>query len=119
MSGNGPEARSGDPRRAASNIDLGGVLPSGSRVTVEPEEHTDDRTARLEIERRAALIKDMKEIAIFAVVLLFVVGAGLVCGYIAFVSTTATADQVKFAQTIFTALVSGGSGLLFGKAISK
>jgi hypothetical protein len=119
MNGGGPTIGPGGPHPAGTNIDLGRVLPLGSRVTVEPEEHDADRAARLKIEERAALIKDIKEVAVFAVVLLFVVGAGLVCGYIAFMSTTATPDQAKYAQTVFTALVSGGSGLLFGKAISK
>ncbi len=116
MSSTGPGAASGGQARGG-DIDLGGVLPPGSRVTVEPAEHDADRAARLKIEERAALINDVKEVAVFGVVLLVVVGG--ICGYIAFVSATATVDQVKFAQTIFTALVSGGSGLLFGRAIAK
>jgi hypothetical protein len=119
MSGTGPGVASGAQQAQGANIDLGRVLPPGSRVTVEPAEHDADRTARLRIEERAALIKDAKEIAVFGVVLISVLMVGGVYGYITFVSATATADQVKFAQTIFPALVSGGSGLLFGKAIAK
>ena len=119
MNGPGPGAASGAQQAQGANIDLGHVLPPGSRVTVEPAEHDADRAARLRIEERAAFIEDAKDIAVFGVVLLAVVVVGGVCGYIAFVSATATADQVKFAQTVFTALVSGGSGLLFGKAIAK
>lgn len=114
--GTGPARQPASPHRP---IDLGAVLPPGSRVTVEPGEHDADRAARIRQEERAAFIKDCREVAVFAVVLLFVVAIASVCGYVVFASSTAGPDQVKFAQTILTALISGGTGFLFGKAIGK
>lgn len=73
---------------------------------------------RLAGEARAKLIEDYKGVAVFALVLFFVSVVAAVSGYIVFFSNSPP-DTAKYAQTLLTSLISGGTGFLFGKAIAK
>jgi hypothetical protein len=99
-------------------IDLG-TIEGDVDVTVEPREHDDDRKARLANEQRAKLIDDWKGVAVFAAVLFSVLGVGSLCVHTIWFNASPSPETLKYAQTVLTSLMSGGAGLLLGKAIGK
>ena len=60
----------------ADRLDLSASL--AGQVSVKPEEHPDERSARLRTEARQALIEDCKGVAVFVVLLLAVIAAGAI-----------------------------------------
>ena len=57
----------------ADKLDIGAVVNAG-QLTVTPEEHPDDRAARLRKEERASFIEECKGVAVFGVILCGLVG---------------------------------------------
>jgi hypothetical protein len=81
-------------------------------------EEADERAVRLGNTRRARWLADIKAAILFVVVLAGIVAIALVCARIVFLDATASAEARRWAETVLTALVSGGLSYLVGRAIS-
>jgi len=101
----------------ADKIDLSGSLQG--QVSVKPEEHPDERTARLRAEQRGALIEDCKGVAVFVVLLAGIVAIGVLSGYEAFFDAAASPDTQRWSQTILAAVVTGAISFVVGRKIGK
>jgi hypothetical protein len=100
-----------------NKIDVAGSLRG--QISVTPDEHPDDRAARLRAEQRAALIENGKGVAVFAVLLLALVGLGLLAVYEGVFDATASAETRHWAQTILAALVTGAISFVVGRKIGR
>jgi len=98
-------------------IDLSGSLKG--QVSVKPEEHPDERGARLRAERRAALIEDCKGVAVFAVLLVGIVAIGVLSAYEGFFDASAPPDARRWAQTVLAALMTGAVSFVVGRKIGR
>jgi hypothetical protein len=101
----------------ADQLDLSGSLRG--EVSLKPEEHADDRAARIRNEARAALIEDCKGIVVFAATLLGLSGVASVACYKGLFDPTATPETQRWAQAALTAVVSGSISFLLGRKIGK
>ena len=88
-------------------------------VSLRPEEHPEDRAARLRAEQRAALIEDGKGIAIFVVLLPGAVSIALLSGYEAFFDPGASADTKRWSQTVLSSLMTGAVSFVIGRRVGK
>ena len=102
---------------AGSNIDLQGSLRGD--VSVKPEEHPDERSVRLEAERRGSFIEDCKGIAIFVVVLVAIVVVGGLAAYEGIFDPTASPETKRWGQLILSSLLSGGFSFVLGRKVGK
>jgi hypothetical protein len=102
---------------SSEQIDLAPLLRG--QVSVKPEEHPEERTARLRAEHRSALIEDCKGIAVFAVLLAGMIGIGGISAYEGFFDAAATADTKRWSQTILSALMTGSVSFVVGRKIGK
>jgi len=98
-------------------IDLSGSLKG--QVSVKPEEHPEDRTARLRTEQRGALIEDCKGIAVFAALLVGIVAIGILSAYEGFFDAMAPPDTKRWSQTILSALMTGAVSFVVGRKVGK
>jgi hypothetical protein len=98
-------------------IDLSGSLKG--QVSVRPEEHPDERAARLRSEQRSALIEDCKGVATFVVLLVGMAGIGAFSAYKGFFDVTASADTVRWSQTVISALMTGAVSFVVGRKVGK
>lgn len=80
-------------------------------------EEADERAVRLGSTRRARWLADIKAAMLFVVVLAGIVAIALVCARIVFLDPNAPAEARRWAETVLTALVSGGLSYLVGRAI--
>jgi len=102
----------------SDNLDINEIVKRGS-ISVAPEEHPDERTARLRNEGREKLIADVKGVILFGVLLIAVIGTGLLCVYLIVFETAATQETKRWAETVIAALISGSVSFLIGRAISN
>jgi hypothetical protein len=98
-------------------IDLSGSLKG--QVSVKPEEHPEERTARLRSEQRGALIEDCKGVAVFVVLLVGMAAIGILSAYEGFFDTAASADTKRWSQTILSALMAGAVSFVVGRKVGK
>lgn len=98
-------------------IDLSGSLKG--QVSVKPEEHPEERTARLRAEQRGALIEDYKGIAVFVVLLAGMVAIGVLSAYEGFFNAAAAPDTKRWSQTILAALMTGAVSFVVGRKVGK
>ena len=96
-------------------LDLSGSL--AGQVSVRPEEHPDERAARLKAEARQSLIEDCKGVAVFVVLLMTVIAVGLVAAYEGLLDASASPDSKRWGQTILTVLASGGISFVIGRKV--
>ncbi len=102
---------------APGQIDVSGSLKG--QVSVKPDEHDDERTARLRAEQRGALIDDCKGIAVFVAILLSILAIGALTRWEGFFDVSASADTRRWSQTILSALMTGGLGFVLGRKAGK
>jgi hypothetical protein len=88
-----------------------------SRLAIDRqlEEHPDERAARLQNERRAAIIEDCKGIVIFAAPLLFTMIIASASLYMTLLSTNLPPETQRWYQSVLAAILSGGVAFLLGK----
>ena len=98
-------------------IDLSGSLRG--QVSVKPEEHPDERAARLRAEQRGALIEDCKGVAVFVVLLVGIVAIGVLSAYEGLFDASASTDTRRWSQTILSALMAGGISFVVGRKVGK
>jgi hypothetical protein len=98
-------------------IDLSGSLKG--QVSVRPEEHPDERNARLRSEQRAALIEDCKSVAVFVVLLASAIAIGVMAAYEGFFDSSASADAKRWSQTTLSALMAGAISFVVGRKVGK
>lgn len=89
------------------------------QVSLTPEEHPDDRAARLKTEARRDVIHDCKEMVIFAVLMAAIVAVGVIAAYEGVWDTTASPDTKRWGQTILSAVVAGGISFVAGRKIGS
>jgi hypothetical protein len=99
----------------ADRLDLSASL--AGQVSVKPEEHPDERSARLRTEARQALIEDCKGVAVFVVLLLAVIAVGAIAAYEGLWDAGASPDTRRWSQTVLSALVTGGISFVVGRKI--
>jgi len=115
-----------DPDKLSLGPRLGGQV----KFSLEPEEHPDNRAARItleseeqaakrRLESRAALIEDYKGVAVFVVILVSVVALGILCAYEGIFDPNASTDTKRWAQTVLSAVVSGGLSFVVGRKVGK
>ena len=97
-------------------IDLAALLKG--QVTVTPEEHPDERAARLRILERQTRIADNKGIVVFGVLLAAIVAIGILAAYEGFFAG-APAEMQKWGQTVLTVLLSGGISFVVGRKVGS
>ena len=102
---------------AVDRVNLHGDLQG--QVSLIPEEHPDDRAARLRTEARRDLIHDWKEAIVFAVLLAAIVAVGLIAAYDGFWDANASPDSKRWGQTILSALMTGGISFVAGRKIGS
>ena len=98
-------------------LDIGGSLKG--QVTVTPEEHPENRAARLNNENRAARIEDWKGVAVFITLLLGIVGIALLSAYEGFLDTNAAPDTKRWAQTVLSAVLASSISYVVGRKVGK
>lgn len=96
-------------------LDIAGSLQG--LVSLTPEEHPDERALRLRTVERQSIIEDRKGVAVFAVLLGSIVVIGGLALYESILDRAATADTKRWAQTVLTALVSGGVSFVVGRKV--
>jgi hypothetical protein len=105
----------------ASRLDLeltgGGTLVTDLVRRLKPDEHEEDRRARLRAEQRGALLDDIKNLVLFVVLLLGIAGVASVCTWFALFAPGASAETQRWAQTMLAAIVSGAVSFLFGRRV--
>lgn len=101
----------------ADQLDLQSVLRG--QVSVKPEEHDQDRAARIRREDRAALIEDCKGVVVFVCVLLVIGAIAALSVFKGFFDPSATAETQRWAQAILTAVVSGSISFVVGRKVGK
>ena len=94
-----------------------GFSVSDARVTVEPPEHADERTARLGNERRSALIADIKDIFTYFISACILVGIGTLSVYTIFLDDNAAPETRLFAVDALKILTPGVFSFFLGRAI--
>ena len=82
------------------------------------DETPEERAARLRSEERRDRVEHFKEVTLFVVAVGGIVVLGAVCGWVA-LDAQADAETRKWAQTLLTAIVSGGLAFLFGRALPR
>jgi hypothetical protein len=102
---------------APDRIDLRGSLQG--QVSVKPDEHPEERTARLRAEQRGALIEDCKGIAVFVVLLWGIVAIGMLSAYEGFFDSAASPDAKRWSQTVLAALMAGGISFVVGRKVGR
>jgi hypothetical protein len=80
-------------------------------------EHEDERAVRLGSARRAKWLADIKGAILFLVVLAGLIAVALIAARIAFFDAGVAPEVRRWAETVLTALVSGGLSYLIGRAI--
>jgi len=88
-----------------------------SAVTLAPSERDDERNVRLIKEKRGALFEDIRNISLFFIIVICLLVLGGLCVKLVFFDKDATAETQKWAETVLTALASGGAAFLFGRAL--
>jgi len=101
----------------AQRLNITGELQG--QVSLAPEEHDDDRQARLKTAARRELIHDITEVVVFAVLLIGIVAVGIIAFYEGFWDTTANPDTRRWSQTILSAVMAGGLSFVAGKKIGS
>jgi hypothetical protein len=84
-------------------------------VSVKPEEHPEDRAARIRMEHRQNLIADAQNIAIFITLLIGIIIVACVAGYEGVIDRNASADTKRWGQTVLSAILSGGISFVVGR----
>jgi len=102
---------------SSDKIELIGSLKG--QVSVKPEEHPEERLARLRSEQRGAAIEDYKGVAVFTVLLLGITGVGMLSAYEGFFDATASADTRRWSQTVLSSLMTGAVSFVVGRKIAK
>jgi hypothetical protein len=97
-----------------SQIDIAASLKG--QVTVTPEEHPDERAARLRNAGRRSVIEDWKGVAVFVVLLVSIISIGILAAYEGFFAG-ASPEAQKWGQTVLTALATGGISFFVGRKI--
>jgi hypothetical protein len=82
------------------------------RLAPEPTEHPDERDARVRRKEADAEHRRRQEMAVVSAVLAIACVGSLTCLWIVFVGQPA--ENVTWARTLLTAIVSGGLGYLIG-----
>ena len=101
----------------ADQLDFGPVLKG--QVSVIPEEHPEDRAARLRREERAALIEDYKGVVVFVVVLCGIVGVAALSVHKGVFDATASAETQRWGQGVLTVVVSSSISFVIGRKVGK
>jgi hypothetical protein len=102
---------------AADRVNISGELQG--QVSLIPEEHFEDREARLKAEARRDLIRDCKDVAVFAVLLIAIVIVGALAAYEAIWDASANSDTKRWAQTVLFAVMTGGISFVAGVKIGS
>lgn len=98
-------------------LDLSGSL--AGQVSVRPEEHPEERAARLKAEARQSLIEDYKGVVVFVVLLLTVIVVGFAAAYEGLLDASASPDTKRWGQTILSVLASGGISFVVGRKVGS
>lgn len=98
-------------------MEIGGSLKG--QVTVTPEEHPEDKAARLNNENRAARIEDFKGVAVFATLLLGLIGIALLSAYEGFLDANTSPDTRRWAQTVLSTVVASSISFVVGRKVGK
>ncbi len=94
-----------------------GFNVADSKVTLEPLEHTDERSARLANERRAALIADIKGLFTYLISACILVGIGTLSVYTIFLNNNAVPETRMYAVDALKILTPGVFSFFLGRAI--
>jgi hypothetical protein len=100
---------------AADHLNIRGDLQG--QVSLTPEEHADDRAARLKTERRGDLIRDCKDIVVivvFTVLLMAIIIVGAIAAYEALWDASASPDTKRWSQTVLSSVMAGGISFVVG-----
>jgi hypothetical protein len=89
------------------------------QVSLSPEEHADDRAARLRSETRRDLIRDCTDVVVFAVLMVAIVAVGIIAAYEGFWDVGASPDTKRWSQTILSAVMTGGISFVAGRKIGS
>jgi len=100
-----------------NQLDLSGSLQG--QVSITPDEHPDDRAARIRKEDRAAFIEDCKGVAVFGALLVSIIIVGMISAYEAIFDANASADTRRWAQTVLSSLVTGSVSFVIGRKVGK
>jgi hypothetical protein len=102
---------------AAEPLNIRGDLQG--QVSLTPEEHADDRAARLKTEGRRDLIRDYKDVVVFTVVLMAIIVVGAIAAYEALWDASASPDTKRWSQTVLSAVMAGGISFVVGRRIGS
>lgn len=104
---------------AGNTISLDKELSTRAKVEISPEEHPDERSARLATEARDATFNIVRRyVTLLAVVLM----GGCVFGvavYEAALDPSATAETKRWAQTVLSSIFTGFVGYIVGSVATK
>ena len=89
------------------------------QVSLTPEEHHEDRAVRLKTAARRDLLDDCKDVIVFVVLFVAIVGVSGIAAYEGFWDTTASVEAKRWGQTILSAVMTGGISFVAGRKIGS
>jgi hypothetical protein len=102
----------------ADHLNIHAEVPRG-QVTLIPDEHSDDRAARLRTEARRDLIRDCTDLIVFIVLMVAIVTVGVIGAYEGFWDTSASPETKRWSQTVLSAVMTGGISFVAGRKIGN
>jgi len=100
------------------SLDLGAVVKAG-QLTVTPEEHPDDRAARLRREERASFIEECKGVVVFAAILIGITIIAALSAYKGLLDPTASPEVQRWGQGVLTVVMSSAISFFVGKKVGR
>jgi len=107
-----------DPSRLDTELVQTGSLVTDLVRRLKPDEHDEERGARLRAEQRTALLADVKGVVLFVALLVGVITVTGICGWLALFSPDSPLETQHWAQTMLAAVVSGAVSFLVGRKVA-
>jgi hypothetical protein len=102
-----------------SEVDLNDLFSRRATISIDPEETSDERAARLKKEGREHTVEMVKGCVVFVVIVLAMIFIGGLCAYEGVFDPTASPDTKRWAQTTLAALFAGGVSFVLGQMTAK
>jgi hypothetical protein len=100
-------------------IDINEMLSRRATIAIDPEETTEEHTARIRRENREATFELVKGYVLFFVIVTAIILIGALCAYEAVFDASAMADTKRVAWTVLSALFTGSVSFVLGQKSAR
>jgi hypothetical protein len=102
-----------------AEINLNEVIMARATITIDPQETSEEHTARIARERRESIFEMVKSYVLFFAVIFAVFSIGGLFTYEAVFDPSAPSDTKRWAQTALAALFTGCVSFVLGQMTAK